>query len=344
MSDLLQRLIDRTREPLSAVRPILPSIYTPADKTENDGGGIFPANLAPEPTAHPSTSPADERGIHEGSPAKAEERGETRPNLTRPTLSPSETDAQPRPPVTKPWFRPGPPDLKSTLQRTDGGIAPAINPPARAETVSSPPETKPAPSAAEKTVGNATGSIYPSITKTVVPRGLVAKNPLLSTANKAAATIRKISPWPMETASATPKEIKAASSAFQTGQGEATPLLEASATKAAIPPSQGQPSESREAPATKTIDSMAASSRELNDAKVMASTNRESFSARQSERNSKKSPQNDDRAPPVEVHVSIGHIEVKSAQPQVPAQRRTPSRPRVTLDEFLKRPHYGGPL
>jgi hypothetical protein len=344
MSDLLQRLIDRTREPLSAVRPILPSIYTPADKAENAGGGLSPGNLAPEPAAHLSTSPADERGIHEASPAEAEERGATRPNLTPPTPSPGETDARPRPPVTKSWFRPEPPELKSMLQPKDGGIAPAINSLARAETVSPPPETKSVPSAAEKSEGKATGSAYPSIAKTVVPRGLVAKNPLLSTANKAAATIRKISPWPMETASATPTESKATSSAFQTGQGEATPPLEASATKAAIAPSQGQPGESSEAPATKAIDSMAASSREPNDDKIMASANREAFSTRQSERSSKKSPQDNDRIPPVEIHVSIGHIEVKSAQPQVPAPRRTPSRPRVTLDEFLKRPHYGGPL
>lgn len=344
MSDLLQRLIDRTREPLSAVRPILPSIYTPADKTENDGGGISQATLAPEPTAQPSPSPLDERGIHEGSPAKVEERGETRPNLTPPTPSSSETDARPRPRVTKSWFRPEPPELKSTPQPKDGGIAPPIKPLARAETVSPPPETKAVPSAAEKSEGKATGSAYPSIAKTVVPRGLVAKNPLLSTANKAAVTIRKISPWPMETASATPTESKAASSAFQTGQDKATPPIEVSATKAAIASSQGQASESREGPATKAIDSMASSSREPNDAKIMASANREAFSTRQSEHSSEKSPQNDDRAPPVEIHVSIGHIEVKSAQPQVPAPRRTPSRPRVTLDEFLKRPHYGGPL
>jgi hypothetical protein len=69
----------------------------------------------------------------------------------------------------------------------------------------------------------------------------------------------------------------------------------------------------------------------------------EASPARPSEGHSKKSPPLDGQAPSVEVRVSIGHIEVKAAQPAAPAPRRTPQRPRVTLDEFLKSPHYGGP-
>jgi hypothetical protein len=351
MSDLLQRLIDRTREPLSAVQPILPSIYTPTPMTVNDGGLISQSDLAPEPADRPSTSPtgqADERDTSEGSPPLAEEPIETRTDPAAPAPPRGEADAPSRPPAPKPLSRPlQPPDLKSTLQRKEAGVLPAPtakNPLTHTEIISPrPTDGKTVPNANEKPEGKASGSIYPSMTRTVVPPGLFSRNPLFANANKPAAMIRKTSPLPAEAALARPAEIKTASSAFESGRSKSTSPLETSAPKAAIPPSQGRPGESREAPAAKDSDSTTASSREKKDADSVTPANRETFASRQVERDSKKSLQNDGRTPPVEVHVSIGHIEVKSAQPNAPAPRRTPPRPRVSLDEFLKHPHYGGP-
>jgi hypothetical protein len=351
MSDLLQRLIDRTREPLSAVRPILPSIYTPAEKTENAGGVISPAYLAPEPTAQPATVPterADERGIQEIPPPATEEPIETRTSEVALTPPRSEADIPPHTSAPKPLSRLLPPDLKSTPPRKEPGIVPAPvtnNPRAQPEAISPPPpETKAVPRANEKPKGKATGPIYTSTTKTVMPPGLGSKNFLLANATKAAAMLRKISPVPADAASAARVENKAASSVFESDRSKTTSPLETSTAKAAIPPRQDQPGESPETPAKKDSGSTAAPSREHKDADIATPTNREAFAARQPERNSKKSFQDEDRAPPVEVHVSIGHIEVKAAQPNGPAPRRTSPRPRVTLDEFLKRPHYGGPL
>jgi hypothetical protein len=347
MSDLLQRLIDRTREPLSAVRPILPSIYTPADKNESDGGVISQANFAPESTAQSSPAPieqSDKHGSGEASPPVAVESIETRANPAAPAPPRGETGAPPRPPAPRPLSRP-PPDLKSTLQRTEAGILPAPatrNPLTPAEAISPrPPETGTISNADEKRTGKATGPLYTSITKTVMPPGLGSRNPLLANANKAAAMMRKIAPLPADAAPVTPAENKTASPAFEIGRSK----TEISTTKEAIPPSQGQPGEARKASATisPSLDPAPASSRETKDADIGTPINREAFSARSAGHNSKKSFENDGRAPPVEVHVSIGHIEVKSAQPNAPVPRRTPPRPRVTLDEFLKHPHYGGP-
>jgi hypothetical protein len=54
------------------------------------------------------------------------------------------------------------------------------------------------------------------------------------------------------------------------------------------------------------------------------------------------SPQTNDgdpqRAQPVEVHVSIGHIEVRAAAPVTPSRpARVAPRPRVSLDDYLRR-------
>jgi hypothetical protein len=44
------------------------------------------------------------------------------------------------------------------------------------------------------------------------------------------------------------------------------------------------------------------------------------------------------RAQPVEVHVSIGHIEVRAAAPMTPSRpARVAPRPRVSLDDYLRR-------
>jgi hypothetical protein len=220
--------------------------------------------------------------------------------------------------------------LEPAPQRKEAGIAPAIvegKPPAHAEAVSPPPETKTVPSAIGKSRGKAPLPVYKSITKTEMPRP-VSRNPLFSIENKTAATLRKIFPSPAEVASATPPWTKTASSVSETGRNEAVSPPEASIANAATPAG---------------VDFKPAPSRENKEAGIVMQTSREEFSARQPGRNSKKPLPNDDRTPPVEVHVSIGHIEVKSAQPNVPAPRRTPPRPRVTLEEFLKHPHYGGP-
>jgi len=90
-------------------------------------------------------------------------------------------------------------------------------------------------------------------------------------------------------------------------------------------------------------DPAATSPHESKSARNMKPMDTKGFSTRQSENSAGKASQNNDRVPPVEVNVSIGHIEVKSAQPTPPAPRRTPPRPRVTLNEFLKSPYSGGP-
>jgi len=46
------------------------------------------------------------------------------------------------------------------------------------------------------------------------------------------------------------------------------------------------------------------------------------------------------QGPPTEVHISIGHIEVRSAPP-APAPRKPALRPRVTLDDYLRRRNGG---
>jgi hypothetical protein len=46
--------------------------------------------------------------------------------------------------------------------------------------------------------------------------------------------------------------------------------------------------------------------------------------------------------PPVEVHVTIGHIEVRTAPSSAPAPRRPAARPGLSLDAYLRRRDGGG--
>ena len=47
-------------------------------------------------------------------------------------------------------------------------------------------------------------------------------------------------------------------------------------------------------------------------------------------------------APPVEVQVTIGHIEVRTAPANAPAPQRRAPRPGVSLDDYLQRRNRGG--
>lgn len=57
MSDILQRMIERSREPLSAIEPILPSVFAPGQSSETATGiEVMTATSAPTPDARPELS------------------------------------------------------------------------------------------------------------------------------------------------------------------------------------------------------------------------------------------------------------------------------------------------
>jgi len=372
MSDLLQRLIDRTKEPLSAVQPILPSIYTPADRAENDGAAISQENLAPEPAAHSSSSPAERAGKHgagEASPPPPGEPVAARTSPAAPTPVRHETGA----PASQQTSRPVPPGQDASV--TPPAVEKTFQPPA------APLPIKSKLAAAEKAEDKG------SVTRTFVPQNFgskVAKSSakredagaspgLGGSAFKPAISIHQDSGNPAQginpdlpspqtkppgagtvpptghdaAAKASRNKFMPSLAATMKWLGtKETPGIEPEPLAKTTGMGQGHrpesPEESSFGKTSTSPGSEAAPPRENKNTQIVRPADAQALPTRRSESPAGKASQASDRIPPVEVNVSIGHIEVKSAQPSPPAPRRAPQRPRISLEQFLKSPHSGG--
>jgi hypothetical protein len=364
MSNLLQRLIDRTRAPLSGVQPILPSIYTPADRTENDSGPMIQAEVT-ESAAQPAPfapRQTDRRESGNSSPPMSDNPVETRANMSQQTSRPAppDKDARVTPPIVektpqlpapvKTRLNPAektkdkgpvtktfvPRDFgskvaKSSAKRADTGSIPGIG---GSESMSDVPL---GPSFAKASEG------------TQNFRGQAAgPTPNLQSPQKKSPDSKAVPPTGPETAARiSPVKTMPSLAATMKWLGAKTPpAIELPAPAKTIETGQNNsPDSSNESlieNASVSRSSKAASSRENKNARIEMPMDKEVFPSRQSESPASKASHGHDRVPPVEVNVAIGHIEVKSVQPNLPAPRKPPQRPRFTLEEFLKSPHSGG--
>jgi|HubBroStandDraft_2_1064218.scaffolds.fasta_scaffold28734_2 hypothetical protein len=383
MSDLLQRMIDRTRAPLSAVQPILHSIYTPANRTENDAGPMVQAEVT-ESAAQPSPFPprqTDERESSDGSPPMPGHPVETHVSPAPPAPSRREGEAPPRASATTPLSpmpqqasRPAPPDKDARV------TPPTVEKSPR-------PSVAPSPVTAKLSAAGKANDKGP-VTKTFVPQGFGSKAAKSSAKREDTGSVPAIGgsgvkpdvalhqdfrgqapgvdsgPQPAQTKPSASKAVLPTrpDAATKTDRKKTMPSLAATMKwlAAKTPPSiehdaSAKPIEAARSNSPESLkessmgepsatrSSEAASQRENKNTRIVMPTDTEVFSTRQSQSPASKASQSNDRITPVEVNVSIGHIEVKSVQPNPPAPRRTPQRARVTLEEFLKHPHYGGP-
>jgi hypothetical protein len=374
MSNLLQRLIDRIRAPLSAVQPILPSIYTPADRSENDAGPMIQTEVAESAAQSSQFSPrqSDKRESSDAAPPMSGRPVETRASPATPEPPHRETDAPPHasqqttkpappgqdasltPPIVEKNFRPSvaPPPLKAKLSATEkakdeGTVTKTFVPQgfgskmakssAKREDTGSISGTgksglRPDVHLRQNFEGQAPG-IDPNLPS--APTKSPESKAVLPTGPDAAAKINPNKTMP--SLAATMKWID--SNPARSIENDAPAKVLAAARSEAPEP----PDSSTKTKTSVPRDSETASPRENRDAEILASMSGEAFSTRQTENPASKRSQGNNRGPPVEVNVAIGHIEIKSVQPNPPAPRRPPQRPRFTLDEFLKHPHAGGP-
>ncbi len=368
MSDLLQRLIDRTRAPLSAVQPILPSIYTPADRTENDSGLMMQSEVTESVAQAAAPSSLREPGERQSSnepPPMSGDPVETRaspaapvppPQTSRP--APSGKDASVPPPNVEKNFRPpmAPPLMKTKLSaaekaRDKGTLLKTFVPQNFGSKV--------AKSSAKRDDTSSISGIGESAVKPGVPlqQDFGGQSPRINPDLPAAQTkppgAKAIPPTGNEAATKTDRNkfMPSLAATMKWVGSKESPAMDHGAEHGAPAETtergrSNRPESFEESSMGKTSvprGSEAASPRENKSARNVKPMDTEAFSTRQLESPASKASQSNDRVPPVEVSVSIGHIEVKSAQPIPPAPRRTPPRPRVTLNEFLKSPYSGGP-
>jgi len=327
MSTLLQRLLDRNRAPLSALQPVMPSVFAPSART---GAEAEPIAETGEPVENSTSFPPP--SAPERTPGKMASTGEANSAASSPTVG-----EQPHPiSASSAPIRPPPP----APQRKDTAREPAPVEKSFPGPAGSPPATG-RPGIRQKFPGNG------PVTKTLVPRDLarraappIAKPGLISTNPPSEG---RASPTPNPADAAEPKPAAKAERAK-------TMLASTLQWIAGQPlPNPGRPAhESPARPEATTEENIsrasepAASRRADDGAGSLPPMSRDPIPLRQAEGSAKKNSRHDEPAPPsVEVNVSIGHIEVKSA-PSSPPPRRASARPRLTLEEFLKTPRPGG--
>jgi hypothetical protein len=344
MSDLLQRLIDRSQAPLSALQPMLPSVYAPAENAEVDSGRSAQTDLAESPAPPPSLPPhAAEREPTDAAQPISDGRIDLRARHATPVPPRPDPEAPadaPPTPVRPVQQESSPAQGRKELPLDQGAKISARLPRAVAKPgwAGKPEEKAP-------------------ITKTFVPRSFASKPaqpdakrdhsipkygrsafapdgsginadlppaPLKPLGSKATPPIEPATARPVSTAA--PIENDPPQKMIESGRSKSLDPLEVISTPAARPAGAKIPARS-----------------ENSVAGTVTRGSRDPLAARNTETNPSSSAPSPDRASPMEVRVSIGRIEVNAAQPKAPAPRRAPPRPRVTLDEFLKSPHYGGP-
>jgi hypothetical protein len=382
MSDLLQRLIDRTRAPLSSLQPILPSIYTPADRTENNTGPMIqaeitesatqPAPFAPRQTeqresGHSSPPMSDNPAGTRLSPAApappGREPGASPASQQTPGPAPSDQGARLTPPTVEKKTQPpaAPPQVKARLGATGkakdkGPVTKTFVPQSFGSTVA---KSRAKREETDPILGHGTAGIKPDVS----PRPSFAKTSegtedvggqapgatgSLQSPQKKSPDSKAVPPTGHETAARiSPVKTMPSLAATMKWIGATTPpAIERPAPARTIETDRGgSPDSSNESSigsASVPHRSEGASPRENKNARIEMPVNKEVFSTRQSESPARNVSRGRDRVPPVEVNVAIGHIEVKSVQPNPPAPRKPPQRPRFTLEEFLKNPHSGG--
>jgi hypothetical protein len=305
----------------------------------------------------PERRPAPDDGARAGEPVSARVATAATPPVDPAQGNPREPAAieasrGDRPPVAAPV---------PVLSDEKGGTVPSLRPgavrglaakepagaPSSGHAGATPGEPAPRPFPAKPTsilrgpfAAAATGAVSPvPVTRTEIPRALFAR--AKSPAEKSSAT--PVSE-PVLRAARRLASVPPARTAFPGPGAEAEDLPGGRAARSVpaarevvpSPPPRatvlGQGPRPRDAEGERGIATEAAAS----DARPATPGQRRDARARDSRRA-------DDGAGPVEVHVSIGHIEVRSAQPKESAPKRRPQRPRVTLDQFLSQPHHGGP-
>jgi hypothetical protein len=363
---------------LSAVQPILPSIYAPVERTENDAGPMIRAEVAESAARRSPFSPQQtgEPESSDASPPMAGRPVETYASPAVPAPPRRETDAPTTTALSQaaqPASRPAPPgrEVRMTPPTAEKNFRPSMPPP--------PKKTK--PGAVEKAGDKGT------LIKTFVPQSFGSKLVKSSAPREDAASIsghggsaikpdvsphqdvgeqapgttadlpsaQKMPPASKNSPPSLPGAAKTSRNKFMPSLAATMKWIETKKPFAAEREASGNTTETGrsdrpESPKESSTEkipvprvSEAASERENKKDRIATPTERETFPTRRSESPAHKASQGNDRIPPVEVSVSIGHIEVKSAPPTPPAPRRTPPRPRVTLNEFLKSPYAGGP-
>lgn len=348
MSDLLQRLIDRTRRPLSAVRPIFPSVYAPADQPEPDAGlpaqpylAAEPSDAAAEPAENNAGLPAPpdvaaepsgdsvqplaerrvESEVRAAPQARAAERFERRTPPARPALVPRKTDAASRTPVSGAASGQPPPgqDSNSAPESHATGAVPTPtgNPSAR-PAQAAPPQTK--------TVSPLPPS-FPAAPSPARFKPAGAESSMTGPQNQLSGQVEP----------ATAKTVTTPSLGSKYPLTPGTNQAAAAATLRKFARLAGEPAW---APPPLGVQDIPARETQKRDSEMPVEG--QALPARFSESDTKPNLRPADRSSPIEVRVSIGHIEVKSAQPTPAAPRRSPQRPRVSLEEFLKASNSGG--
>jgi hypothetical protein len=367
MSNLLQRLIDRTRAPLSAVQPILPSIYTPADRRENDTGPMIQTEVT-ESAAQPAPfapRQTDQRKSSDSSPPMSDNPVETHAGPAAPAPPRREADAPPdkdasvTPPAVEKNFRPSmvPPPIKARLSAAEKAKDKG---PVTKTFVPRDFGSKAAKSSAKRADTGSISGIGGSELKSDVPLAKASEGPQnsggqapgttpnLQSPQKKSPDSKALPPTEHATAAKTsPVKTMPSLAATMKWLGAKTPAaIERPAPAKTIETGRssnpGSPDESSIENTSVPHGSEAASPRENKNARMEGPMGREGFSTRQSESPASKASHGHDRVPPVEVNIAIGHIEVKSVQPTPPVPRKPPQRSRFTLEEFLKSPHSGG--
>jgi hypothetical protein len=382
MSDLLQRLVERSRGPLAPLQPILPSIHAPSrdgGPWEGDRPRGLPAVSAPEPEVsfgQPAASPdrrADSREPIDP-PAPADERAPERTSVPSPatreeTIRPAseskassqrrKKEADPAPVAEKPSaamptdavrkpvaevsafppvgkLRPGeafpaaPPSAVKT-EIPGSLLSRAVHRTGRKVQFAAPesvPGDRDARAPAGKKAALATAVAQePPTTRTEIPAGLFAK----ASARLGKMTSRALSARGAEPASQVEERARLPRPAAEpaSSRGERVPA-------ARQPPVEGAGDASG-------AESGAGARPEDGERGMVTVPAGQPVSGRRADASSRNPPRGGEAVPSVEVHVSIGHIEVRAVQAKAPAPRRKAYRPRVSLGDFLSRPHYGGP-
>lgn len=363
MSNLLQRLIDRTRAPLSAVQPVMPSVYAPAARSEIESEPmpeITESITAPVPfQSQPAQTPPPPG---RGQPAVTDPAGSESQSMVRPATPTPDRLAQTEPSSASHGKDTGlPPTAAEESSPMQGNAA---LPPARRSGVRQK-NREPGPviktfvprNFASRTAHKIGEPVAPAVSETPLPsEGLPSDRPLRQEAEALPPALKPHAPAsPPVAKAALPAEQEKAAKLTRAkamlsatmkwiGGEQPAPSTAGTAAQASRSDAPVPPEAPVRAKTSRPLDPAGTDSRrESREGGFASPASRDPFSTRPMERPAQKPSSSDDSISAVEVNVSIGHIEVKSAAPTPPAPRRAPPRPRVTLEEFLKHPHYGGP-
>ncbi len=320
MSDLLGRMIARARAPLSPVQPILPSLYEPVTR--------------PEPEPEPVTPwPVHEFAREEGSSQKA------RPLESTVTPEADGIQAGGLPPVDQPIERRDsgprlsrPRQVDQPIERHDSG--PRLSEPRQVdqpiERHDSGPRLSRPRQVDQPIERHDSGLQIPEVRQVDSRRS----ERLISTPEEGSGLDREPSRAPSGEARAIGRSEPAAARPEPADKGQEEP------SRPNVPAGSSQTERSQQV--LRPISVQAARERKPEATVNLRSLETDFPPARPGTRrpgqreSGKREVEDPIRDSPLEVNIAIGHIEVRSV-PRVEAPRRPAAKPRVTLDEYLRR-------